>query len=208
VTAVALTAVPLTAVSRSDFGKGAARRIRREGNIPAVIYGQGADLVHIALPTHDLNMALRKPRVVFSITFDGTTVLVKPRDIQRDPVSRHLEHLDLIIISASEADDRGAMAAAIQAATHRQAFFESDFNPLPATGFGLQQPRGAYRQVAFGRHSGQGLAQRDGAVVARRKASSISDRVCTRLIDQSPRSIARTPSSSRQRRSCAQRGAS
>jgi ribosomal protein bL25 (Ctc-form) len=112
-----VTTVALSAVPRSDFGKGAARRIRREGNIPAVIYGDGSDLVHVALPTHDLNLALRKPRVVLSIEIDGETVLVKPRDIQRDPVKRSLEHLDLIIISKSEAKERGAMAAAIQAAT-------------------------------------------------------------------------------------------
>ena len=71
-----MTTVAMTAVSRSDFGKGAARRIRREGNIPAVIYGAGTELVHVALPEHDLNLALRKPRVVLSVTFDGSTVLV------------------------------------------------------------------------------------------------------------------------------------
>jgi large subunit ribosomal protein L25 len=112
-----VTTVAMTAVSRSDFGKGAARRIRREGNIPAVIYGAGTELVHVALPEHDLNLALRKPRVVLSVTFDGSTVLVKPRDIQRDPVRRNLEHIDLVIISKDEAAERGAMADAIKAAT-------------------------------------------------------------------------------------------
>ncbi len=112
-----MTTVALSAVPRSDFGKGAARRIRREGHVPAVIYGEGSDLVHVALPTRELTLALRKPRVVFSIEFEGATILVKPRDIQRDPVKRSLEHLDLIIISTAEATERGAMAAAIQAAT-------------------------------------------------------------------------------------------
>ncbi len=112
-----VSTVALTAVSRSDFGKGAARRIRREGHIPAVIYGEGSELVHIAIPTHDLDLALRKPRVVLSITVDGNTVLAKPRDIQRDPVKRSLEHLDLIIITRQEAAERGAMADAIKAAT-------------------------------------------------------------------------------------------
>ena len=112
-----MTTVAMSAVPRSDFGKGAARRIRREGNIPAVIYGQGADLVHVALPEHDLNLALRKPRVVFSMTVDGASVLVKPRDIQRDPVKRSIEHVDLVIITTQEAQERGEMALAIKAAT-------------------------------------------------------------------------------------------
>jgi isopentenyl-diphosphate delta-isomerase len=90
-----VTTVALTAVPRSDFGKGAARRIRREGNIPAVIYGQGTELLHIALPNHDLDLALRKPRVVITVQVDGKSILTKPRDIQRDPVKRSLEHVDL-----------------------------------------------------------------------------------------------------------------
>jgi len=112
-----VTTVALTAVPRSDFGKGAARRIRREGNIPAVIYGSGTDLVHCALPTHDLDLALRKPRVVLSVTVDGATLLVKPRDIQRDPVKRSLDHVDLVIISREEAKERSEMAEAIKIAT-------------------------------------------------------------------------------------------
>jgi large subunit ribosomal protein L25 len=114
---VEVTTVAMTAVPRSDFGKGAARRIRREGNIPAVIYGSGSDLVHVALPEHDLALALRKPRVVLSITTENGTVLVKPRDVQRDPVKRSLEHVDLVIISQEEAQERSDMADAIKAAT-------------------------------------------------------------------------------------------
>lgn len=112
-----VTTVAMSAVPRSDFGKGAARRIRRDGHIPAVIYGEGTDLLHVALPAHDLDLALRKPRVVLSITFDGDTVMVKPRDIQRDPVKRNLEHLDLVVISKEEARERSDMADAIKAAT-------------------------------------------------------------------------------------------
>lgn len=112
-----MTTVVLSAVSRSDFGKGAARRIRRDGNIPAVIYGDSSELLHVAIPTHELTLALRKPRVVFSVTVDGTTHLVKPRDIQRDPVKRSLEHIDLVVISKAEATERAEMAEAIQTAT-------------------------------------------------------------------------------------------
>lgn len=112
-----MTTVALTAVSRSDFGKGAARRLRRDGSIPAVIYGEGTELVHIAISNHDLDLALRKPRVVISIALEGSTVLTKPRDIQRDPVKRTLEHVDLVVITDEEAKQRSAMADAIAAAT-------------------------------------------------------------------------------------------
>ena len=113
-----MTTVALTASPRSDFGKGAARRVRREGNTPGVIYGQGTELVHIAIPTHELDLALRKPRVVLTISVNGSTIITKPRDIQRDPVKRSLEHVDLVIITADEAAERSAMAEAIEVATH------------------------------------------------------------------------------------------
>jgi large subunit ribosomal protein L25 len=122
-----VTTVAMSAVPRSDFGKGAARRIRRDGNIPAVIYGESTELVHVALPTHDLDLALRRPRVVLSVTFEGGTVLVKPRDVQRDPVKRNLEHVDLVVISAQEARERSDMADAIKAAT--AAAEEAGVNP-------------------------------------------------------------------------------
>lgn len=104
--------VDITAQSRSDFGKGAARRLRREGLVPAVLYGQGSELVHIALPNHDLDLALRKSHVVFSVSFDGKTIIAKPRDIQREPVKRYIEHVDLIIITATEAQARNDEAVA------------------------------------------------------------------------------------------------
>lgn len=111
-----MSEITINAVPRSDFGKGAARRLRRSGLIPGVIYGSGSTLQHIGLPEHELNLALRKPRVVLVVTLNGTSVLTKPRDVQRDPVRRTLEHIDLIVIGQGEADDRSTMAAAIQAA--------------------------------------------------------------------------------------------
>lgn len=110
------TKVSIAAEPRTDFGKGASRRLRREGRIPAVIYGDGSELLHISLPGHDLELALRKPRVVFEIAGPKGVTLVKPRDVQRDPVKRTLEHIDLIIISAAEAQERSDMADAIHAA--------------------------------------------------------------------------------------------
>ena len=111
-----MSQVAITAEARSEFGKGAARKLRREGRIPAVIYGSGTELLHITLPEHELNLALRKPRVVLAVSFEGSTVITKPRDVQRDPVKRVLEHLDLVIISKLEAATRGDMADAMKVA--------------------------------------------------------------------------------------------
>jgi len=113
--------VSIIAVPRSDFGKGAARRTRRGGNIPAVIYGEGSAVIHVALPAHELELALRKPRVVLNINFDGKNIVTKPRDIQREPVKRFIEHIDLIIISAGEATERGNEAVAFVEAAEAQA---------------------------------------------------------------------------------------
>jgi len=105
--------VEITAEPRSDFGKGAARRLRRSGSVPAVIYGTGIELTHVALDEHEINLALRKPRVVLNISYDGSTYLTKPRDIQRDPVKQHLEHVDLVIITKQEAAIRSSYADAV-----------------------------------------------------------------------------------------------
>lgn len=108
-----MTQVNITAVARDDFGKGAARRLRRAGLVPAVIYGGDADLQHVSLPAHELDLALRKPKVVLDVTIDGTSTLVKPRDVQREPVKRYLEHIDLVVVSKAEAAARSASANAI-----------------------------------------------------------------------------------------------
>ena len=73
-----MTNVNITASPRSEFGKGASRRIRRGGQIPAVLYGTDTTLMHVTLPEHELNLALRKPRVVLNISFDGQSFLTKP----------------------------------------------------------------------------------------------------------------------------------
>ncbi|MFA7324904.1 MAG: 50S ribosomal protein L25 [Candidatus Nanopelagicales bacterium] len=117
--------VPITAQERSDFGKGAARRLRREGLVPAVLYGQGAELVHVALPTHDLDLALRRSHVVLEVTLNGRTIVAKPRDIQREPVKRYIEHVDLIIITADEALERNDEAKADDDAAAAVALEES-----------------------------------------------------------------------------------
>jgi large subunit ribosomal protein L25 len=106
----------LVAESRTDFGKGAARRLRRDGKTPAVVYGHGTKVVHIALDAHELRLTLRKKVTSFDINLDGKVETVSPRDIQIDPVTRGLEHLDLILVSAAEAATLARDAVAANAA--------------------------------------------------------------------------------------------
>ena len=89
--------IKLAADSRTEFGKGASRRLRREGKVPAVIYGHGTDPVHIALPGHESLLALRAANALLSITIDGGKAqLALPKQVQRDPLKGFLEHVDLL----------------------------------------------------------------------------------------------------------------
>ncbi|MER5944798.1 50S ribosomal protein L25/general stress protein Ctc [Streptomyces sp. NPDC001904] len=97
-----MSEVKLAAESRSEFGKGAARRIRRENKVPAVVYGHGADPVHITLPGHELLLALRTPNVLLSLDIDGKNELAIPKAVQRDPLKGFLEHVDLLLVKRGE----------------------------------------------------------------------------------------------------------
>src|SRR3954452_3240600 len=94
----------IQAEPRTQFGKGAARRIRRDSKVPAVLYGHGTDPVHITLPGHDTMLALKHGGVNALLTIDlnGTTQLALPKQVQRDPIKGFLEHLDLIIVRRGE----------------------------------------------------------------------------------------------------------
>src|SRR5687768_7793736 len=94
----------LQAESRTEFGKGAARRIRRDHKVPAVLYGHGTDPVHVTLPGHETMMALKHggANALLSIDVDGNTQLVLPKQVQRHPVRGELEHLDLLIVRKGE----------------------------------------------------------------------------------------------------------
>ena len=120
--------IAISAVPRSDFGKGAARRLRRSGQVPAVIYGGNTELKHVSLPDHDLMLALKKPRVTLSVQMDGTAITVAPRQVQRDPIRRIIEHVDLVVISAAEVKERAAEAEAIIAA--EAAAVEAGLDPI------------------------------------------------------------------------------
>jgi len=94
----------IQAEPRTEFGKGAARRIRRAAKVPAVLYGHGADPVHITLPGHDTMLALKHGGVnaLLTITVEGKEQLALPKQIQRDPIRGFLEHLDLILVRKGE----------------------------------------------------------------------------------------------------------
>lgn len=93
----------LEANARTEFGKGAARRTRRAGQIPAVIYGHGTDPVHLALPGQETFLTLRQANVLLEIIVDGgKPVMALPRQIQRDPITGGIDHVDLIIVKAGE----------------------------------------------------------------------------------------------------------
>ncbi len=94
--------VKLTAELRSEFGKGAARRIRRASKIPAVLYGHGTDPIHITLPGHETLLALRTANALLSIDVDGSLQLALPKQVQRDPLKHTIEHVDLVIVRSGE----------------------------------------------------------------------------------------------------------
>ncbi|MEU6402946.1 50S ribosomal protein L25/general stress protein Ctc [Streptomyces sp. NPDC046985] len=98
-----MSEVKITAATRTEFGKGAARRIRREDKVPGVLYGHGSQPVHLTLPGHDLLMALRTPNVLIALAIDGeTNELAIPKSVQRDPLKGFLEHVDLLLVKRGE----------------------------------------------------------------------------------------------------------
>jgi large subunit ribosomal protein L25 len=95
--------IRISAEERTEFGKGFARRARAVGKIPGVVYGHGESVRHVFLPGHDLMIALRTPNVLLNLEFgDGKTQLALPKDVQKDPVKRTLEHVDLLLVRRGE----------------------------------------------------------------------------------------------------------
>jgi large subunit ribosomal protein L25 len=87
---------------RTEFGKGASRRSRRDGFIPAVIYGHGEKPQHVALPTKELGVALKSSNVLIDVVLDDHTELTLPKSVSRDPLTGLLEHIDLVIVRRGE----------------------------------------------------------------------------------------------------------
>ena len=94
--------IKIDAQRRTEFGKGAARRLRRDAKVPAVVYGHGADTQHISLPAHELMLALKNSNALLSLELEDGTELVLPKSVQRDPVRYTIEHVDLVAVKRGE----------------------------------------------------------------------------------------------------------
>ena len=92
----------LAAEVRTSFGKGAARKIRAVGKIPAVIYGHGTEPQHVTLPGHEVALIIRKSNQVLELDIAGKPQLALVKDVQKDPVRQIIEHLDLIVVRKGE----------------------------------------------------------------------------------------------------------
>jgi large subunit ribosomal protein L25 len=95
--------VHIAAMSRTEFGKGAARRERRAGRVPAVLYGHGTATRHVSLPGHDVLLALRTANVLIRLEgLEGGSELALPKAVQRNPIRGTVEHVDLILVRSGE----------------------------------------------------------------------------------------------------------
>ncbi|WP_334172087.1 50S ribosomal protein L25/general stress protein Ctc [Sinomonas sp.] len=92
----------LAAQKRTEFGKGYARRARAAGKIPAVIYGHGAEPMHVNLPGRETALAVRVANALLTIDLEGAEHLAIVKDIQRDPVRQIIEHIDLLTVQRGE----------------------------------------------------------------------------------------------------------
>jgi len=94
--------ITIAATKRTEFGKGASRRDRRSGLVPAVIYGHGEAPQHVALPLRELGIALKSANVLLDVVVDGKTELTLPKSVTRNPLTGVLRHIDLVIVRRGE----------------------------------------------------------------------------------------------------------
>lgn len=92
----------VAAEARDQFGKGAARKLRAAGKVPAVIYGHGTDPQHVSLPGHEIALIIRRANAIIDLDISGKSQLALVKDVQRDPVRQIIEHIDLVIVRANE----------------------------------------------------------------------------------------------------------
>lgn len=92
----------VAAEHRESFGKGAARKLRAAGRIPAVLYGRGTDPQHVSLPAHQVTLLVRTANAVFDLDIAGKRQLALVKDVQKDPVRQIIEHLDLVVVRRGE----------------------------------------------------------------------------------------------------------
>ncbi|WP_430592407.1 50S ribosomal protein L25/general stress protein Ctc [Humidisolicoccus flavus] len=92
----------LSAEVRTAFGKGAARKIRAIGKIPAVLYGHGSEPQHLTLPGHEVMLLVRRSNAIIELDIEGKDEVALVKDVQRDPVRQIIEHVDLVIVRRGE----------------------------------------------------------------------------------------------------------
>ena len=100
-----MSEVRISAEPRNEFGKGGARRTRRAGKVPAVLYGHGSDVRHISLPARELAHAFKSEggvNVLLSLDLPDGRELALPRQVQRDPLRGDLTHVDLLLVRRGE----------------------------------------------------------------------------------------------------------
>ncbi|HQR28130.1 MAG TPA: 50S ribosomal protein L25/general stress protein Ctc [Nocardioides sp.] len=99
-----MAAEKITAELRTEFGKGAARRIRREDKVPAVLYGHGNETVHLTLPGHETMMAIKHggANALLELDVAGKPQLALTKQVQVDPIRRVLEHIDFVAVTKGE----------------------------------------------------------------------------------------------------------
>jgi large subunit ribosomal protein L25 len=94
----------LTAEVRTKTGKGASRQARRQGKVPAVLYGHGTDPQHLVLPAREFAAVLRNfgTNAVLTLDIEGTEALALPKQLEIHPIRRNIQHVDLVIVRRGE----------------------------------------------------------------------------------------------------------
>jgi len=92
----------MAAEARTHFGKGAARKLRVAGKVPAVIYGHGEEPTHVSLPAHEMMLVARRANALLDLDLGSDSKLVLVKDVQRDPVRQIIEHVDMVVVRKGE----------------------------------------------------------------------------------------------------------
>ena len=111
--------IQINGSKRTSFGKGASRRDRRAGLVPAVIYGHNAEPQHVSLPSRELATALKASNVLLNVTFDGKSELVLPKSVSKNPLTGIFEHIDLLVVRKGE-------KVTVEVPVHTEGAFDKD----------------------------------------------------------------------------------
>ena len=111
--------IQINGSKRTNFGKGASRRDRKAGLVPAVIYGHNAEPQHVALPSRELATALKASNVLLNVSFDGKSELVLPKSVSKNPLTGIFEHIDLLVVRKGE-------KVTVEVPVHTEGQFDKD----------------------------------------------------------------------------------